>query len=192
MRSHLIRDVLPWVFCLLPVLAAGLVIAAIPDTARTFYLSHLTNLDWFVIILGVILFLVQSVLALFALRWQENSFNESFDKTLSSLGQSAEWFPLLGLIGTVAGIMQTFAAFGGSEVVTQSQVIARYAPAITATLSGLFMALLNILPTWIVSIGRQIILKLGGSATVHPSGERKPGEPDIRTATGALTQAERL
>jgi hypothetical protein len=190
-RIYLIRNVLPWAFCLLPILAAALIVVAVPGDARSFYWSHLTGLDWFILALGVVLFLIQSVLARLALRWESNSFNESFDKSLSSLGQSAEWFPLLGLIGTVAGIMQTFASFGGDQVVTQAQIIAKYAPAITATMSGLFMALLNILPTWIVTIGRQIILKLGGEATPLPPVERKPGDPPP-TMTGTQTQAERL
>lgn len=192
MRSFFIRYLLPLVFCLLPLLAGGLIALAIPPAAAQFYLNHLTQLDWFVLILGAVLFLIQTILSLFALRWETTSFNESYDRSLSSLGQSAEWFPLLGLIGTVAGIMQTFAAFDGTEVVTQSQVIAKYAPAITATMSGLFMALLNIFPTWIVTVGRQIILKLGGEATVTLPGERRPGDPDPRTQTGAQTQGERL
>jgi len=190
-RTAFIRTVLPWAFCLLPVLAAALIAVALPNDARDFYLRHLTGLDWFILALGTVLFLIQTILARFALRWETTSFHESYDKSLSSLGQSAEWFPLLGLIGTVAGIMQTFASFGGSEVVTQAEIISKYAPAITATMSGLFMALLNILPTWIVSIGRQIILKLGGEATAPPP--VKPGEPpQFPTATGPQTQAERL
>ena len=41
-------------------------------------------------------------------------------------------------------------------------IIRLYAPAITATGSGLFMALINILPTWMVLFGRELILTLGG------------------------------
>ena len=89
------------------------------------------------------------------------------DRWVTSLTQAAEWFPLLGLIGTVAGIMQTFAAFdNGGEVVSQQQVIVKYASAITATCSGLFMALVNILPGWMVVLGRDLIRLLGGEAKV--------------------------
>ena len=42
------------------------------------------------------------------------------------------------------------------------EIIRKYAPAITATGSGLFMALLNILPTWVVTVGRDLILAVGG------------------------------
>jgi hypothetical protein len=44
------------------------------------------------------------------------------------------------------------------------------APAITATGSGLFMALINILPAWVVMLGRDLILMLSG---VQP---QPPGE----------------
>jgi hypothetical protein len=75
--------------------------------------------------------------------------------------------PLLGLLGTVAGILQTFSAISGP--VEPARVIALYAPAITATGSGLFMALLNILPTWIVMFGRDVLLSLGGGEA--PAGD---------------------
>ena len=87
-------------------------------------------------------------------------FDERPDRWLSNLAQAAEWFPMLGLLGTVAGILQTF-----SQVRTgiePDEIIRNYSPAITATGSGLFMALINILPTWVVLIGRQLILTLGG------------------------------
>ena len=67
---------------------------------------------------------------------------------------------MLGLLGTVAGILQTFSSIQGP--VQPQTVIRLYAPAITATGSGLFMALVNILPTWIVLFGREIILSVGG------------------------------
>ena len=77
-----------------------------------------------------------------------------------ALAQAAEWFPLLGLLGTVAGILQTFSSIKGQ--VAPELIITKYAPAITATGSGLFMALLNILPTWLVAFGRDVILSLSG------------------------------
>ena len=45
---------------------------------------------------------------------------------------------------------------------TPAEIIRQYAPAITATGSGLFMALINILPTWVVMVGRDLIRQLGG------------------------------
>src|SRR5262249_9362981 len=95
------------------------------------------------------------------------------DKWLSNLAQAAEWFPLLGLLGTVAGILQTFSKVTGE--VPPQQIITDYAPAITATGSGLFMALINILPTWVVVMGRETILTLGGGASQDPDDPAKPG-----------------
>ena len=165
MRRFFICFMLPLVFVTVPLLAGALIAVAIPIESRNFYLSHLTTLDILILVLGSLLFSVQTLMSRIALRWETTTFNESYDRSLSHLAQSAEWFPLLGLIGTVAGIMQTFASFDGSKIVTQSEIIGKYAPAITATMSGLFMALLNILPTWMVQTGRQIILKLGGPVT---------------------------
>jgi hypothetical protein len=164
-RRYLIRHLLPLVFCVVPALAAALIAAAMPSAARDFYLGHITPLDGLILTLGMTLFAIQILLAWRALRWRGSDFDQRPDRWILNLAQAAEWFPLLGLIGTVAGIMQTFASFGGSgDVVTQREIIFKYAPAITATCSGLFMALINILPTWVVLIGRDLIRTLGGAA----------------------------
>jgi hypothetical protein len=163
-RSRLIRIVLPLLFCLVPPLAALVIGAAMPVAAREFYLGHFTPLDILIGGLGLALFMTQTLLAWRALRWVGRGFDERMDRWLSSLTQAAEWFPLLGLIGTVAGIMQTFATFdNGGKVVSQQEVIVKYAAAITATCSGLFMALINILPGWMVVLGRDLIRLLGGT-----------------------------
>ena len=52
------------------------------------------------------------------------------------LAQAAEWFPLLGLIGTVAAILQTFSSITPGSQPTPQDIIKKYAPAITATGSG--------------------------------------------------------
>jgi hypothetical protein len=166
-RSLLIRTILPFLFCSIPVLAGLLVAVAIPADAQSFYLKHLSTMDWLIIALGIVLFTSQILLAWRALRWEATGFNERSDRWLTNLAQAAEWFPLLGLLGTVAGILQTFSAISGP--VEPARVIALYAPAITATGSGLFMALLNILPTWIVMFGRDLLISLGGGDA--PTGE---------------------
>src|SRR5205823_4593879 len=134
--------------------------SAIEAPAREFYLKHLTWMDVLILTIGVSLFILQMLMTLQSLRWRGEGFDERPDALLSSLAQAAEWFPLLGLLGTVAAILQTFS--GMSETVTPREIITRYAPAITATGSGLFMALLNIFPTWIVQVGRDLIRALGG------------------------------
>jgi MotA/TolQ/ExbB proton channel family len=170
-RRFLIRTVLPLFFCMLPPLAAVLIAAALPDQARVFYINHLTALDGLILGLGAFLFLLQMLLGFSALRWHGTSFDERPDKWLTHLAQAAEWFPLLGLIGTVAGILQTFGNMEkGAEF---DQIVRLYAPALTATGSGLFAALINILPVWIVLIGRDLIRTLSGESTVEaPSGPR--------------------
>jgi hypothetical protein len=169
-RRQLIQLVLPLVFCVLPVLAALLVAVCLPAKARDFYVEHLTNpahrldhlIDYVILGFGAALFLVQLLMVWRALQWRGASFDETPDRWLQNLAQAAEWFPLLGLIGTVAGILQTFSSITGPTA--QERIIQLYAPAITATGSGLFMALLNILPTWVVLVGRGLILTLGGTA----------------------------
>ena len=168
MRRLLIQDVLPFVFCLVPLVAALLITATLPPIAREFYISHLTPLDYVILGLGGALFAVQILLAWRAMRWRDDSFDETADPWLSRLAQSSEWFPLLGLIGTVAGILQTFSQITGAT--PPERIINLYAPAITATGSGLFMALLNILPAWMVLVGRGLILTLTGD---HPTEEER-------------------
>lgn len=161
MRRALIQTVLPFFFCLVPLLAAGMVAVAVPTKAQTFYLDHLRSspIDWVILGIGSFLFFTQMMLVWRALQWRGSNFDERADRWLTNLSQAAEWFPLLGLIGTVAGIMQTFSSIRG---LAPQEIIELYAPAITATGSGLFMALANILPAWVVLIGRDLILALGG------------------------------
>ncbi len=182
MRRRLIQTVLPLLFCLFPLAAAVVIAAAIEPIARAFYLRHITAMDTVILSLGSTLFVLQMIWTFRALRWVGPGFDERGDAWLSSLAQAAEWFPLLGLLGTVAAILQTFSSM--SDTVTPREIITRYAPAITATGSGLFMALINILPTWLVTAGRELIRKLGGEAPrepgrpLSPSGERSAPRPD--------------
>jgi hypothetical protein len=176
----LIQGVLPLIFCIVPLLAAVLVALAVPGQARDFYLKHLSSMDSLILGLGSATFLIQVVLAWRALQWRGTGFDERPDRWLTNLAQAAEWFPLLGLIGTVAGILVTFGTLGdrprgagGSTGVNPGEIIRLYAPAITATGSGLFMSLVNILPSWVVLLGRDIILSLGGGEPTS-SGEVRP------------------
>lgn len=162
MRRFVIRQVLPFLFCLLPLAGAVLILLATPAQALQFYLLCLRTsyLDWFILAVGLTFFVLQLLLAFRALRWHERGFDEGGDSVLQRLQQAADWFPLLGLFGTVAGILQTFAAIGMEESVPQREIIRLYAPALTATGSGLLMAFLNIIPLWLVATGRSVILSL--------------------------------
>jgi len=163
-RRPIIHFVLPLLFTALPLLAAVLVIATLPVKAREFYINNISPLDWVILGLGTGLFLIQTFLAYHALQWRDTSFDERPDPWLNRLSQSSEWFPLLGLIGTVGAILQTFSQVSSStSEATANVIIGLYAPALTATGSGLFMSLLNILPAWVVIIGRGLILTLGGT-----------------------------
>jgi hypothetical protein len=174
-RRFLIQTVLPLFFCLLPLLAAGLVVAAVPAQAMGFYAKHVSNshLDWLILGLGLTLFALQMMLSWSALQWRGGGFNERPDRWLSNLAQAAEWFPLMGLIGTVMGILLTFNQIAENRQARTEDIISAYAPAITATGSGLFMALINMFPTWVVLLGRDLILSLGGRRE-PPSGELPP------------------
>ncbi len=165
-RALLIRGLLPFLFCVLPFLAAALVLMCIPHKALAFFIEHYGLMELLIIGGGVALFLLQMLLCWKSLRWHGTGFDEGSDRWLSNLAQAAEWFPMLGLIGTVAGILEAFSVHGAAGSI-QPRVIA---PAITATGAGLFMALINILPTWIVLLGRDMILLLAGTAT-QPPGE---------------------
>lgn len=176
MRRILIRFVLPLAFCVIPFLGAVGVAVAVPPRAQQFYLERIfrrsaegqltpnpeSGMDWLILGLGLVLFLTQMALAWRALQWRGTGFDERTDRWLTNLAQAAEWFPMLGLIGTVAGIMQTFSAMKPGT--PPAEIIRLYAPAITATGSGLFMALFNLLPAWIVLLGREVIASLGGGS----------------------------
>ena len=172
MRRFVIRQFLPLALCLLPVAAGALVIAAVPPRAMQFYLGVVRQsyLDWIILGLGTTFFFIQIGLARRALRWQGDGFDERPDALLQRLHQVAEWFPLLGLFGTVAGILQTFGTIGEREAVPQREIIVLYAPALTTTGSGLLMAFLNIVPLWLVGVGRRMILALA----VAPATVREP------------------
>jgi hypothetical protein len=192
-RRTLIRTFLPLIFCTLPVFAAALIGTSLPTDARNFYLHHLRTspLDQLILTFGCALFIVQLFVAWRALRWRGLTFDERFDSWLSNLAQAAEWFPLLGLIGTVAGIMQTFDSFKGKDQVAQAEVISKYAPAITATCSGLLMALINILPTWVVLVGRDVIRTLGGGSPA-PKVISEPLRESVESRSPASSQVTRV
>ncbi len=165
MRRTLIQNVLPTVFCTIPLALAMLVAAAIPSDAQMDYLRRVSTsaIDWLILGLGTILFISQTMLTWRAMQWRGDDFDERPDRWLTHLATAAEWFPLLGLIGTVAAILQTFSSI--TPDVKPPEIIKKYAPAITATGSGLFMALINILPTWTVLLGRDLIRALAGGPT---------------------------
>lgn len=193
MRRFWIHHVLPVAFCAVPVLAVGLVAAAVPPDARRDYLARVqeSGIDWIILAAGAALFLAQTVLAWRALRWNQTAgdFDPAADRWLTHLAQGAEWFPLLGLIGTVAAILQTFSSITPGSNPTPQDIIKKYAPAITATGSGLFMALANILPTWVVAVGRDLIRGLAGYPT--PAEPAPSAAPPAAATPVAMSNSNR-
>ena len=167
MRRLLIQFLLPLCLILVPILAAAVVAVSIPQAGMRFFLEHIGPMDSLILGLGTILFIAQLPLCWRALRWQGAGFDEGADRWVNHLAQAAEWFPLLGLLGTVGGILQTFSSITGP--IQPHVIIEKYTPAITATGAGLFMAFINILPAWMVIFGRDLIATLGGGRT--PSGD---------------------
>jgi hypothetical protein len=165
-RRFLIQLVLPAFFCILPLLAAGLVAVCVPRDAIIFFWEHIGAMEWLILGLGGLLFALQMVMAWRALQWRGSGFDPRSDRWVTNLAQAAEWFPMLGLIGTVAGILLTFSSIG--PFTPQHVIIEKYAPAITATGSGLFMALINMMPSWMILLGRDLIVSLAGGETKPP------------------------
>jgi hypothetical protein len=159
-RRTLVRVIFPLLFFCIPPAAAFVVWRAIPERAWSFYVEHISPMDAVIIGLGGVMFAIQMLLSWQALGWRGTGFDERPDPWLNRFGQAAEWFPLLGLLGTVTAILQTFSEFKNPK--QPHEIIELYAPAITATGSGLFMALFNITPIWIVLMGRDLILLAGG------------------------------
>lgn len=165
MRRLLIQFLLPLCLILVPVLAAVVVAVSIPQAATRYFLENIGTMDGLILVLGTVLFVAQLPLCWRALRWQGAGFDQGADRWVNHLAQAAEWFPLLGLLGTVGGILQTFSSISGTGPIQPHVIIAKYTPAITATGAGLFMAFINILPAWIVIFGRDLIMTLGGGRT---------------------------
>jgi len=179
-RRFWIHNVLPVAFASVPVMAALLLFAAIPSDARREYINRVaeSSIDWIILGLGFTLFTAQVAMTWKALRWREQDadFDHRADRWVNHLSQGAEWFPLLGLIGTVVAILQTFSSITPGSRPEPSEIIRKYAPAITATGGGLYMAFINILPIWVVGMGRDLIRALGGYAPAPETpqtGEKK-------------------
>lgn len=168
MRRFWIHYVLPWVFASIPVLAAGVIIAAIPSDVRQEYFQRVRDqpIDWIILGSGSILFALQVRQCRQALIWLDHKgdFDTRPDRWLNHLAQAAEWFPLLGLMGTVVAILQTFSTITPGARPDAAEIIRKYAPAITATGGGIYMAFINILPAWVANFGREMIRTFGGSA----------------------------
>ena len=110
------------------------------------YWQFLSPFDWVILSYGALLFLFQSA-ALFMRCFSSSTFFiQNLGRTQLACLQWTELLPVLGLMGTVIAMLNTFTVFGAAaeEGVNIAAVIQRFAPAMTTTLSGLFMVALNL------------------------------------------------
>lgn len=145
MRKLLIRGILPLVFAALPVAATFGLIVSLPPEAREFFALHITRLDWIILGSGAGLLAWQTI-ALWIGLATYNARGGPGLIWLRQLAGAVEWFPLLGLLGTVISILQTLGNLAPGTPI--DEVIRNYSPALTATASGLVAALANLMPLW--------------------------------------------
>ena len=88
MRRTLILTVLPITLCLIPLLAAVLIVLALPTMAKEFYVEKLSSLDVLILGLGSALFVAQLLLAWRALRWRGLTFDDR--KSLATIAEQSK------------------------------------------------------------------------------------------------------
>jgi hypothetical protein len=105
-----------------------------------------SGIDWFILGLGGAL-IVAHVVGLL-MRWQGKKvfFVQHLDRYRTVCLALTELLPVLGLLGTVLSLMNTFKGFQAApgEAPDLAQTLRTFAPALSATLSGLLMITPNL------------------------------------------------
>lgn len=116
-----------------------------------YYWQAFGPLDRFIWLVGVLLVLFHiGSLGWYVYRhWWRLHPIENFDTWRATLLSFAEILPLLGLLGTVIALLNTFyglTSYGqeGAEVPDVGQIVTTLAPALTTTISGLIWSVFNI------------------------------------------------
>lgn len=110
------------------------------------YWHYITPFDWVILSVGAALFLFQAFAVFMRYASDRVLFVQHLGRVQSACLQWTEILPVLGLIGTVVAMLNTFSEFevSAESGVNIAGVIQRFAPAMTTTLSGLFMVVVNL------------------------------------------------
>ncbi len=122
------------------------------------YFEHLTWFDYFILFLGLVLFIVQIVFIVCHYYYRFQLVTQGGSFCCAIFAALCELFPLLGLLGTVLGILNTFDAISDDmEMSTEAmkKILGLFAPALTTTVSGIACMIPNLL----VNVGYSIILQ---------------------------------
>jgi biopolymer transport protein ExbB/TolQ len=114
------------------------------------YWTYLSVIDWTILVLGVVVIGRQLREYRFLKRSSGNLINQDLcraedraAKIIRLATLAIDGFPLLGLLGTVASLLVTFAGMKGPQITTN--IIADFAPGLTSTVSGLICAITNLI-----------------------------------------------
>ena len=113
------------------------------------YYKHLSAIDFVILLLGGLSLAFQFKESRFLALDTASLINKGLDDAKNRARRvvrvttlAIDGFPLLGLLGTVASLLVTFAGIKGNHVTTN--VISDFAPGLTSTVSGLLCSLVNL------------------------------------------------
>jgi biopolymer transport protein ExbB/TolQ len=104
-------------------------------------------LDQIILLIGTGLFVAHAVGFVGRIRGKRILFVQQLKEYREFLLLLTEILPVLGLIGTVYGLMNTLGGFALTESATQGDlqsIIRRFGPAMSTTMSGLGMVAINL------------------------------------------------
>lgn len=113
------------------------------------YGTYFSVIDWTILLLGVAVIWRQLREYIFLKRSSGNLINQDLARAEDRAAKiirlatlAIDGFPLLGLLGTVASLLVTFAGMKGPQLSTN--IIADFAPGLTSTVSGLICSIANL------------------------------------------------
>lgn len=118
-----------------------------------------------------------------------------FERFLGTLGTIVTAAPLLGILGTVSGIIKSFALLGGKSMPDPAHVSHGIAEALVATASGLSLALVTLFPYMIFraqsdrAVGRMETLIAAAQAGAGRTKSMGPGGEDVDERQSSIMAA---